>query len=160
MNLASPIWAYEFFSGNTPTNAIVSVPPPAIPFLLRGAVNAAANIGNVLGQLSFGFMGDAFGRRMVYGKELIVAIVGIVMVIALPVHGTAGLNDGVSKMWWLFGFRVLLGIGTSLSIFSLASLYASILPAILFVFYSSSSMSKCKSTNQSPGIGGDYPMHV
>lgn len=111
VNLASPIWAYEFFSGNTPTNLITSVPPPAIPFLLRGAVNAAANIGNVFGQLSFGFMGDAFGRKFAYGKELLIAIVGLVLIIAMPVHGVAGLTDGVSKMWWLFGFRFLLGIG-------------------------------------------------
>ncbi|KXJ86028.1 major facilitator superfamily domain-containing protein [Microdochium bolleyi] len=98
VNLASPIWAYEFFSGNTPTNGIVAVPPPAILFLLRGAVNAAANIGNVFGQLSFGFLGDAFGRKFVYGKELWIAITGLVLIIAMP-------------MWWLFGFRFLLGVG-------------------------------------------------
>lgn len=110
VNLASPIWAYEFFSkGNLNTTTIV--PPPTIPFLLRGATNAAANIGNVIGQLSFGFLGDAFGRKFVYGKELIVAIIGIILIISLPVNGTAGLTTGVSKMWWLFGFRMLLGIG-------------------------------------------------
>ncbi|KAH7024680.1 major facilitator superfamily domain-containing protein [Microdochium trichocladiopsis] len=111
VNLASPIWAYEFFSGNTPVDSITVASAPAIPFLLRGAVNAAANIGNVIGQISFGFLGDAFGRKFVYGKELIIAIVGIIMIIALPVHNSPGLTDGVSKMWWLFGFRLLLGIG-------------------------------------------------
>lgn len=115
VNLASPIWAYEFFTKgdlNT-TKAIPSSksPSPAIPFLVRGCVNAAANIGNVIGQLSFGFLGDAFGRKFVYGKELIVAIIGIIMIISLPVNGSAGLTTGVSKMWWLFGFRLLLGIG-------------------------------------------------
>jgi hypothetical protein len=48
------------------------------PPLLRGAVNAASDIGNIIGQLSFGFLGDAFGRRFVYGKELIVCIIGTI----------------------------------------------------------------------------------
>jgi PHS family inorganic phosphate transporter-like MFS transporter len=110
VNLASPIWAYEFFSTG-PINKVTKVPAPTIPFLVRGAVNAAANIGNVIGQVSFGFLGDAFGRKFVYGKELIIAIVGIIMVISLPVNGAKGLKTGVEKMWWLFGFRMLLGIG-------------------------------------------------
>lgn len=110
VNLASPIWAYEFFTVG-PLATTTQVPPPAIPFLVRGAVNAAANIGNIVGQVSFGFLGDAFGRKFVYGKELIIAIVAIIMIISLPVNGTAGLTTGVEKMWWLFGFRVLLGIG-------------------------------------------------
>ena len=110
VNLASPIWAYEFFtSGNLSTTT--KVPSPTIPFLVRGAVNAAANIGNVVGQVSFGFLGDAFGRKFVYGKELIIAIIGIIMIISLPVNGSAGLTTGVQKMWWLFGFRFLLGVG-------------------------------------------------
>ena len=110
VNLASPIWGYEFFTkgdlGTTKT-----VPAPSIPFLVKGAVNAAANIGNVVGQIMFGFLGDAFGRKFVYGKELIIAIIGIIMIISLPVNGTAGLKTGIEKMWWLFGFRFLLGIG-------------------------------------------------
>ena len=110
VNLASPLWAYEFFTkGNLATTTAKS--PPAIPFLVRGSVNAAANIGNVIGQIAFGFLGDAFGRKIVYGKELIIAIVGIIMIISLPVKGVPGLTTGVQKMWWLFGFRLLLGIG-------------------------------------------------
>jgi PHS family inorganic phosphate transporter-like MFS transporter len=110
VNLASPLWAYEFYTkGNLATTTAAK--PPAIPFLVRGSVNAAANIGNVVGQVSFGFLGDAFGRKFVYGKELIIAIIGIIMIISLPVNGTAGLTTGDSKMWWLFGFRLLLGIG-------------------------------------------------
>jgi PHS family inorganic phosphate transporter-like MFS transporter len=110
VNLASPIWAYLFFgTGQLATTTKTSA--PTIPFLVRGSVNAAANIGNVIGQIMFGFLGDAFGRKFVYGKELIIAIVGIVMIISLPINGVKGLTKGVEKMWWLFGFRLLLGIG-------------------------------------------------
>jgi len=107
VNLASPIWAYEFFTKGALATT-TKVPAPTIPFLTRGAVNAAANIGNVIGQISFGFLGDALGRKFVYGKELLIAILGIVMIIALPVSKLA---TGLDKMWWLFGFRLLLGIG-------------------------------------------------
>jgi PHS family inorganic phosphate transporter-like MFS transporter len=110
VNLASPLWAYEFFS-KPGLATTTTVPAPTIPFLVRGSVNAAANIGNVIGQLMFGFLGDAFGRKFVYGKELIIAIVGIILIISLPVNGSKGLTKGVEKMWYLFGFRMLLGIG-------------------------------------------------
>jgi PHS family inorganic phosphate transporter-like MFS transporter len=56
-------------------------------------------------------LGDAFGRKFVYGKELVIAIVGIIIILSLPVNGSASLTKGVQKMWWLFGFRLLLGIG-------------------------------------------------
>jgi PHS family inorganic phosphate transporter-like MFS transporter len=96
VNLASPIWAYEFFTkGDLATTK--TVPAPTIPFLVRGAVNAAANIGNVAGQISFGFLGDLFGRKFVYGKELIIAIFGIIMIISLPVNGSKGLTTGVQR---------------------------------------------------------------
>ncbi len=39
INLITPIWTYEYFGGLT------GVAKPAYPLLLRGAVNAAANIG-------------------------------------------------------------------------------------------------------------------
>lgn len=70
INSVTPFWQYEYWGG------LDGIKRPTYPLLLRGAVNAAANIGNVVGQLLFGFLGDAFGRRFVYGKEMIIAIVG------------------------------------------------------------------------------------
>jgi len=77
------------------------------PPLLRGAVNAASNIGNIIGQLSFGFLGDAFGRKFVYGKELIICIIGTILVISLP----NSIPTPTLKMIWIFCFRLLMGIG-------------------------------------------------
>ena len=71
-----------------------------------GVLKASANIGNVLGQLIFGFFGDYFGRSAVYGKELIVTIIGVIMIISAPDY--LG-GDGVT--YWIFAFRVLMGIG-------------------------------------------------
>jgi MFS family permease len=70
-------------------------------------VNAASNIGNIIGQLSFGFLGDAFGRKFVYGKELIICIIGTILVISLP----NSIPTPTLKMVWIFCFRLLMGIG-------------------------------------------------
>jgi PHS family inorganic phosphate transporter-like MFS transporter len=70
-------------------------------------VNAASNIGNIIGQLVFGFLGDTFGRKFVYGKELIVCIIGTILVISLP----NSIPTPTLKMIWIFCFRVLMGVG-------------------------------------------------
>lgn len=80
---------------------------PDYPLLLRGLVNAAANMGNIVGQLSFGYLGDIYGRRFVYGNELIIGIFGIVMCIALP----NSISTAHLKMAWIFCWRFVLGIG-------------------------------------------------
>ena len=81
--------------------------PPHYPPLLRGLVNSAANIGNIFGQLSFGYLGDLYGRRFVYGNELIIGIVGTIMVISLP----NSIPTAKLKMAWLFCWRLVLGLG-------------------------------------------------
>lgn len=132
INLVTPVWTYEYVARNPSlkhddclafrceTFKLTTVcsyrywgglqhkKTPTYPVLLRGAVNAAANIGNIIGQLSFGFLGDAFGRKFVYGKELIIMIVGVILVISLPNHLAGPTRN---KFWYLFGMRILMGIG-------------------------------------------------
>lgn len=99
INLVTINIQWEYYGGE---NGSDNYPP-----LLHGAVNAAANIGNVFGQLLFGLLGDTFGRKFVYGKEMIVAIVGIILTISLP----NSLEPTAAKFWWLFAWRVVMGIG-------------------------------------------------
>jgi MFS transporter, PHS family, inorganic phosphate transporter len=80
---------------------------PDYPPLLRGLVNAGSNIGNIIGQLIFGYLGDTFGRKFVYGKELIVCIIGTILVISLP----NSIPTPTLKMIWIFCFRMLMGVG-------------------------------------------------
>lgn len=68
-------------------------------------MNAAANIGNIFGQLLFGFVGDALGRKFVYGKELIITIIGMALVISLP----NSIPTPTLKMIWLFCWRLFMG---------------------------------------------------
>ena len=80
---------------------------PHYPPLLRGLVNAAANIGNIIGQLSFGYLGDIYGRRFVYGNELIIGIFGLILLISLP----NSIPTAKLKAVWIFCWRFVLGIG-------------------------------------------------
>ena len=80
---------------------------PHYPPLLRGLVNAAANIGNIIGQLSFGYLGDIYGRRFVYGNELIIGIFGLILLISLP----NSIPTAELKAAWIFCWRFVLGIG-------------------------------------------------
>ncbi|KZT59376.1 MFS general substrate transporter [Calocera cornea HHB12733] len=77
-----------------------------LPATLSGLVKAAANIGSVIGQVSFGLMGDYFGRKAVYGKELMIIIVATIFCISAP--SSAG-GNGV--LIWLSVWRIVLGIG-------------------------------------------------
>ena len=74
--------------------------------LSGGVLKASASMGNVVGQLLFGFLGDFWGRSVLYGKELMLAMFAIVLMISAPdsIHGR-----GVTI--WLAVFRFLLGLG-------------------------------------------------
>ncbi|KAF7359361.1 Metabolite transporter [Mycena sanguinolenta] len=73
--------------------------------LQGGVLKAAANIGCVIGQIGFGLAGDVFGRKNVYGYEMIVTTVATVLVIAGP------LSLGDKLFTWVTVWRIILGIG-------------------------------------------------
>lgn len=74
--------------------------------LQGGVLKASANIGNIVGQVFFGFCGDMFGRSAVYGKELIIVIVAVILQISAPDYlGGHGITI------WLAVFRFIMGIG-------------------------------------------------
>ncbi|EPY49816.1 inorganic phosphate transporter [Schizosaccharomyces cryophilus OY26] len=99
INLVSPVISYLYWGGLEGHEDY--------PSGIRGLVNAATNIGNIMGQLIFGFLGDFFGRQFVYGKEMMVVIIATILLISLPDR----LPTPLDKAMWLFTFRVVLGIG-------------------------------------------------
>ncbi|WBW74985.1 plasma membrane inorganic phosphate transmembrane transporter Pho843 [Schizosaccharomyces osmophilus] len=99
INLVTPIISYLYWGGLEGHEDY--------PSGIRGLVNAGTNIGNILGQLLFGFLGDFFGRQFVYGKEMMVVIIATILLISLPDR----LPTPLDKSMWLFTFRVVLGIG-------------------------------------------------
>ena len=76
--------------------------------LSGGVLKASANLGCIVGQLMFGIFGDVFGRKAVYGKELMVTIVATILLISSPNVGTI---SGESVFTWITCWRVLMGIG-------------------------------------------------
>lgn len=100
--------AYDLFIINqvTPLLAVVYFPDTGLPNQMQDLVKAGANIGCVIGQLLFGFLGDQFGRSFVYGKELILIIIATIICISVPSYFT-----GNQVLIWIFVTRIILGIG-------------------------------------------------
>ncbi|KAI8818151.1 phosphate transporter [Fimicolochytrium jonesii] len=66
INLIVPMIGYVYFSSNHST----------IPDTQKSLLTSAVNFGAVIGQFSFGFLADKFGRKRMYGTELMIIIVG------------------------------------------------------------------------------------
>ncbi|KAJ7640982.1 major facilitator superfamily domain-containing protein [Roridomyces roridus] len=73
--------------------------------LQGGVLKAAANIGCVVGQIGFGLAGDVFGRKAVYGIEMMVTTVATILIIAGP------LSLGTGLFTYITVFRALMGVG-------------------------------------------------
>jgi PHS family inorganic phosphate transporter-like MFS transporter len=63
--------------------------------------------GSLLGQLIFGFLADKFGRRKLYGLELIVVIFGTLGL----VQSSAGYHGSMKILGWLMFWRFFVGLG-------------------------------------------------
>ncbi|ETW82243.1 inorganic phosphate transporter [Heterobasidion irregulare TC 32-1] len=79
----------------------------SLPTGLEGFVKAGANIGSVIGQFAFGYMADRFGRKAIYGKELMLIIFATILCICDP---TGSLSPN-GALIYLGVFRIILGIG-------------------------------------------------
>ncbi|KAL4262875.1 MFS transporter superfamily protein [Pleurotus pulmonarius] len=95
INPVSTMIQYELFAGNT------------LPPRLEGYLKSGALIGSVLGQLLFGYLGDAFGRKAIYGKELLTVIIGTILCLSTP----TGVLSPSNSLIYLASFRIIVGIG-------------------------------------------------
>ncbi|KAK0549525.1 hypothetical protein OC845_003063, partial [Tilletia horrida] len=105
--------AYDLFVINmiVPILILAYYPPgqESIPWGLDGGLlKAAANLGNVVGQIIFGILGDRLGRSYVYGKELVIVMIGVIMVISVP--STPHFSPNAVSAW-ISGWRFLMGMG-------------------------------------------------
>ncbi|KAJ7862576.1 major facilitator superfamily domain-containing protein [Mycena leptocephala] len=73
--------------------------------LQGGVLKAAANIGCVVGQITFGLAGDVFGRKSIYGIEMTVTTIATILVISGP------LSLGKNLFTYITVFRAIMGIG-------------------------------------------------
>ena len=84
-----------------------------VPTVKSDIMKGGLSVGMVVGQLAFGILGDTLGRRRVYGKELIVTMLGTLMVIVAPAHMS---HTGIVA--WVSVFRVLTGVGIGGGLFT------------------------------------------
>ncbi|CAE7223809.1 unnamed protein product [Rhizoctonia solani] len=77
-----------------------------LPSNLEGFIKAGANIGAVVGQFLFGYLADSWGRKAVYGKELLLIIFATILCISVPSY-----LGGHGVLIWVGVFRIILGIG-------------------------------------------------
>lgn len=71
-------------------------------------INIVTLLGSLVGQLTFGFLADTYGRRKLYGLELIIVIVGTLGMSS----ASSGFNNGsMSILGWIYVWRFFIGIG-------------------------------------------------
>jgi PHS family inorganic phosphate transporter-like MFS transporter len=78
-----------------------------VPVHKSDLIKGSLSLGMIVGQIGFGILGDTLGRHNVYGKELIITMLGTLLCILLPWNGLS--HEGIIA--WLCVFRVLTGFG-------------------------------------------------
>ncbi|KAF9351383.1 Inorganic phosphate transporter pho84 [Mortierella sp. NVP85] len=77
-----------------------------IPPGVEGALKGMASFGTLVGQLVFGYLGDAYGRQKIYGLELMIIILGTFCC------AMVGSNvKGSTAIQYLTFWRFVLGVG-------------------------------------------------
>jgi MFS transporter, PHS family, inorganic phosphate transporter len=78
-----------------------------MPVKYQAALNCATLVGSMLGQVLFGVLADRFGRRRIYGLELVVTITASLGMAS----ASTGVNRSMSLIAWLLFWRCLMGVG-------------------------------------------------
>jgi MFS family permease len=77
-----------------------------MPSSIQGPFKGMVSFGQLCGQLTFGFLGDAFGRKAIYGLEL-----GIIILATINCSTAASAVEGVGAVGFLGFWRLFLGFG-------------------------------------------------
>lgn len=77
-----------------------------MPSGIQGPFKGMVSFGQLVGQLTFGFLGDAYGRKAIYGLELLLIIIA-----TINCATSASAVEGVGAVGFLGFWRFILGIG-------------------------------------------------
>ncbi len=78
-----------------------------VPHADSDIMKGSLSLGMIVGQIGLGLLGDAWGRRAIYGKELMITLFGTLMVVLLPWKGLS--PQAITA--WVSVFRVVAGVG-------------------------------------------------
>ncbi|KAH0541837.1 hypothetical protein FGG08_003720 [Glutinoglossum americanum] len=78
-----------------------------MPLNVTTIFNSATLLGTVVGQVTFGVLADRYGRKKMYGLELLIVIFAT-LALALSSRGTA---NSINIVGWLAFWRLLVGFG-------------------------------------------------
>jgi MFS transporter, PHS family, inorganic phosphate transporter len=70
-------------------------------------INVATSAGSLVGQVLFGVLADMFGRRKLYGLELVIVIFSTLGM----AQASTGIYDSMNVLIWMIFWRFLMGIG-------------------------------------------------
>ncbi|KAJ5095927.1 hypothetical protein NUU61_005283 [Penicillium alfredii] len=93
-NMALPMLSYVYWKNE-------------LSSLRLACINISTLAGTLLGMVAFGFMADKYGRKRMYGVELVLLItatLGVVM-------SANGVHDSMNIYAWLIWWRILVGVG-------------------------------------------------
>ncbi len=96
-NLVLPVLGYLYFENDE----------GRVPHVDSDIMKGSLSLGMIVGQVALGLLGDAWGRRAIYGKELIITLFGTLMVVLLPWRGLS--PRAITA--WISVFRVVAGVG-------------------------------------------------
>ncbi|KAI9275686.1 major facilitator superfamily domain-containing protein [Phascolomyces articulosus] len=96
INLVTPMLGYIYYKDDD----------NQMPSGIQGPFKGMVSFGQLVGQLTFGFLGDAFGRKAIYGLELLVIIIA-----TINCATSASTVEGVGAVGFLGFWRFILGFG-------------------------------------------------
>jgi Sugar (and other) transporter len=94
LNVVLPILEIVYWNGKMPQS-------------YETALIISTLVGTLIGQILFGFLADMYGRRKMYGLELLI-VISATLGVAMSATGADGSMD---IMGWLLFWRIMMGIG-------------------------------------------------
>jgi PHS family inorganic phosphate transporter-like MFS transporter len=104
--------SYNLFAANVILPSIAYVYwPDRTDRLPELRINVVTLLGSLVGMLLFGFLADKYGRRKLYGLELIVVIFGTLGIVQASNGYWNGSGKSMDIMGWLVFWRFFMGMG-------------------------------------------------
>lgn len=99
---------YGIFATNVISPALAYVYWPQDTHGTKGlAINIVTLAGTCIGMILFGHLADRFGRKRLYGLELVIVIIATLGLTQV----SAGYNHSMDAFPWIIWWRLVLGIG-------------------------------------------------